>query len=67
MPCEECVVTGENPLCGGQMRMLRGHRYEKRKKKSWHINVKRDVERAGEDKEGCQVDFFSLFYRTVPI
>lgn len=34
----------------------------KKEKKSWHINVKRDVEKAGEDKEGCQVDFFFLYF-----
>lgn len=44
MPWEECVVTGEDPHCGGQQHMLRGH--QQQGKTSWQIR-RREQGKAG--------------------
>lgn len=40
-PCEECVVTGENPLCRGTAAHAERAPPAVREE-SWHINVERD-------------------------
>lgn len=69
IPCVECVVTGENPLCGGDQNMLRGHQ-QQWKKKSWHITVIRNggsrekaekEDRVGDGVTGRVKNFFFAY------
>lgn len=60
IPCEECVVTGENPLCGGTAAHAERTPATARKKKSCGEGRYRERERRGGEGETGRVKYMFL-------